>query len=343
MFGYLRLALALLVVLSHVGIGLGGKNLGVFAVVIFYILAGLVTSKIFIVFAPEQDKIRYFIKDRFLRIYPAYFLALLLTIIFFSLTLYLEPHFGLKNLILNALIVPLNYFYWIDVSMFKAPTGLNFLIPQGWSLGAELQAYALLVLAIYFKRTGLFLALVSLGIFILANSGFLNGDVYGYRLVLGVFFIFYSGFAIYEKRYDELVIMVMGVSVLLFYSAVNGDFGYFSLETSVGYILGVLLVALHEKYKPKIKFNELMGSLSYSVFISHFLFIWISEYFFGSVYLLFVLLGSLCFGLINYFIVEKVVNNIRFGEKFHFPSSNFMVSNKIKAKIQAFFAIIRPR
>lgn len=333
MFGYLRLALALLVVLSHVGIGLGGKNLGVFAVVIFYILAGLVTSKIFINFAPERGKISYFIKDRFLRIYPAYFLVLILTIVFFSLTLYLEPRFGLKNLILNALIVPLNYFFWIDVSMFKAPMGLNFLIPQGWSLGAELQAYALLVFAIYFKRAGLFLALVSLGIFILANSGFLNGDVYGYRLIFGVFFIFYSGFAIYEKRYDELVIMVMGVSVLLFYSAVNGDFCYFSLETSVGYIVGVLLVALHEKYKPKIRFNELMGSLSYSVFVSHFLFIWISEYLFGSVHLLFVLLSSLCFGFINYFTIERTINNIRFEGKFKIFLPKFTFSNRIKAKI----------
>lgn len=196
-----------------------------------------------------------------------------------------------------------------------------------------MQAYALLVLAIYFKRTGLFLALASLFIFILANSGFLNGDVYGYRLIFGVFFIFYSGFAIYEKRHDELVIMVMGVSVLLFYSAVNGDFYYFSLETSVGYIVGVLLVALHEKYKPKIIFNELMGSLSYSVFISHFLFIWISEYLFESVYLLFVMLGSLCFGLINYFIIEKVVNNIRFEGKSKIFLPKFTFLNRIKAKI----------
>lgn len=333
MFGYLRLALALLVVLSHVGIGLGGKNPGVFAVVIFYILAGLVTSKIFINFAPERGKISYFIKDRFLRIYPAYFLVLVLTIVFFSLTLYLEPRFGLRNLILNTLIVPLNYFFWIDVSMFKAPPGLNFLIPQGWSLGAELQAYALLVLSIYLKRIGLFLALASLFIFILANLGFLNGDIYGYRLVLGVFFIFYSGLSIYEKRYDDVIVMMIGAAILLFYSAINNSFDYFSLETCVGYIVGTMLVILHEKYKPKVRFNELMGSLSYSVFISHFLFIWISEYLFGSVHLLFVLLGSLCFGLINYFTIERTINNIRFEGKFTIFLPKFIFLNRIKAKI----------
>ena len=43
MFGYIRFILAYFVLLSHVGIGLAGKNIGVFAVVIFYILAGLVT------------------------------------------------------------------------------------------------------------------------------------------------------------------------------------------------------------------------------------------------------------------------------------------------------------
>ena len=54
MFGYIRFILAYFVLLSHVGIGLAGKNIGVFAVVNFYILSGLVTSNEFIKNAPQN-------------------------------------------------------------------------------------------------------------------------------------------------------------------------------------------------------------------------------------------------------------------------------------------------
>lgn len=92
MFGYIRFILAYFVLLSHVGIRLAGKNIGVFAVVIFYILAGLVTSKVFIKIAPQNAQISYFVKDRFLRIYPAFFFAFALTVLFFCATSYLQPH-----------------------------------------------------------------------------------------------------------------------------------------------------------------------------------------------------------------------------------------------------------
>jgi len=52
MFGYIRFLLAYFVLLSHLNVKFLGHNIGVFAVIIFYILAGLVTAKIFIKFAP---------------------------------------------------------------------------------------------------------------------------------------------------------------------------------------------------------------------------------------------------------------------------------------------------
>ena len=47
MFGYIRFALAFLVMLSHIGVRVYGLNPGVMAVVIFYILAGYVVSHLF--------------------------------------------------------------------------------------------------------------------------------------------------------------------------------------------------------------------------------------------------------------------------------------------------------
>lgn len=312
MFGYIRFILAYFVLLSHVGIGLAGKNIGVFAVVIFYILAGLVTSKVFIKIAPQNAQISYFIKDRFLRIYPAFFFALALTVLFFCATSYLHPNFSVKNLLLNALIAPLNYFFWLDVSVIDAPVGLNFLIPPAWSLGAELQAYALLVLAIKFRRLGYALALGSLGVYAAANLGFIDSDIYGYRLVCGVFFMFYTGFLIYQGQLGRLAVFYAAMTALVCYLFYSRNLGVFGTETALGYLIGAALVLAHERFKFKLKFNDIAGSLSYSLFISHFLFIWLSRFLLGSVNLTFITAGSVAFGLVNFYLIERKINKIRF-------------------------------
>lgn len=315
MFGYIRFILAYFVLLSHVGIGLAGKNIGVFAVVIFYILAGLVTSKVFIKIAPQNAQISYFIKDRFLRVYPAFFFAFALTVLFFCATSYLQPHFNAKNLLLNALIAPLNYFFWLDVSVIDAPVGLNFIIPPAWSLGAELQAYALLVLAIKFRRLGHALATGSLGVYAAANLGFTNADIYGYRLVCGVFFMFYTGFLIYQKEFGKLAVFYAAVAVLAGYLFYSREFSAFGVETATGYLVGAAVVLAHERFKFKLKFNDIAGSLSYAIFISHFLFIWLSEFWLGGVNLVFVTVGSVAFGLINFYLIERKINKIRFRKR----------------------------
>ena len=421
MFGYIRFILAYFVLLSHVGIGLAGKNIGVFAVVIFYILAGLVTSKVFIKIAPQNAQISYFVKDRFLRVYPAFFFAFVLTVLFFCATSYLQPHFSAKNLLANALIVPLNYFFWLDVSVVDAPVGLNFLIPPAWSLGAELQAYALLVLAIKFRRLGYALALGSLGVYAAANLGFIDSDIYGYRLVCGVFFMFYTGFLIYQKQHGKLAVFYSAMTALACYLFYSRNFGVFSVETALGYLFGTAIVYIvawfiepklkeqsgfkfelftlfsrkstridaasgssqtsaikgemqaslnatnrtqtpldkmqnearllfdtakneaqgltdtareaeqaqttaqiksaSKKANLRAKFNDIAGSLSYSLFISHFLFIWISRFLFGSVNLAFITAASVVFGLVNFYLIERKINKIRFKkEKYSYKS-----------------------
>lgn len=315
MFGYIRFILAYMVLLSHMNYKFLGHNIGVFAVVFFYILAGLVTSKVFIKIAPKNSQISYFIKDRFLRIYPTYLFALLITILFFCATGYLEPNFSFKNLFYHLSIIPLNYFFWLDVQVFNAPIGLNFLIPPAWSLGAELQAYCLLVIAIKFKRLGFMLAFISFIVFCVANLGYIDSDIYGYRTVCGVFFIFYTGFLIYQREYKTLALFYIGIILLLMFLIYKNRFGIFSVEIVTGYLLGVLLVLTHEKFKLKLKFNEILGSLSYSIFISHFMFIWTSEYILGVHNLYFITLGSIVFGLINYYLIENRVNKTRFHNK----------------------------
>ena len=104
MLGFVRFGLAFLVVISHVGFFLHGKNVGVFAVVVFYLLAGLTVSKVFLKVAPNDMK--YFFTDRFLRIYPLYFAVAVLSIIFLFFSI---KDLSIYKIFLNLIIIPLNY------------------------------------------------------------------------------------------------------------------------------------------------------------------------------------------------------------------------------------------
>ena len=79
-----------------------------------------------------------------------------------------------------------------------------------------------------------------------------------------------------------------------------------------GYFIGAALVVAHENFKFKLKFNDIAGSLSYAIFISHFLFIWLSEFWLRGVNLAFVTTGSIIFGFINFYLIEQKINKIRF-------------------------------
>lgn len=75
MTGYIRFFLAFLVLISHLGIRFKGMNEGVFAVVIFYILAGHVVTKLFLEKIKSNDiikRLKIFYIERFLRIFPRY-------------------------------------------------------------------------------------------------------------------------------------------------------------------------------------------------------------------------------------------------------------------------------
>jgi len=67
MHGTLRFLLAIAVALSHLGVTLYGYNPGVVAVVIFYMLAGMVSYKLITTIYPNQPLLYY--KDRVKRIF----------------------------------------------------------------------------------------------------------------------------------------------------------------------------------------------------------------------------------------------------------------------------------
>ncbi|SDT84685.1 acyltransferase family protein [Desulfobacula phenolica] len=289
MFGYLRFFLSFLVVISHVGIRFYGLNPGVIAVVIFYLLAGHVVSRLWSDILPcGPGKLAKFYTDRALRIFPLYIYVSLLTLVFLVVTGYAKPEFSFLKLAGNFLVVPLNYYMVVDTTILTKPDWC--LVPPAWSLGAELQAYVLLPLVLMKKQLKLLLAAASFGVYLLANLCVIHPDYFGYRLIFGVFFVFVAGASLqagraaqsrfrfdFDTLYPWLLWFLTAVLCAVF-SRQNLFSPAYTRETFIGILVGIPLVRLMGKLRVKLPWNGLLGSLSYGVFLSHFLMIWLLDH-----------------------------------------------------------------
>jgi len=286
MVGYVRFLLAYLVLLSHIDVRLFGINPGVFAVVIFYILAGYVVTRLWHDILPQGPGLfARFLRDRALRILPMYVYICLLTLIFLTLTRYGRPDFAPSKLLYNALIVPLNYFMWLDSDILRNPAGC--LVPPAWSLGAELQAYLAMTLVFLARPLKYLLAPASVAVYLMAGSGILNPDYFGYRLLPGVFFFFVAGHSLSSiragraDRFDRLnpplawlLIAVAGV----FFWRQGVHRAPYVRETIAGLLVGIPMVYLLHAARLRLPGNGICGALSYGLFLSHFLVIRLLDY-----------------------------------------------------------------
>jgi peptidoglycan/LPS O-acetylase OafA/YrhL len=283
MVGYLRFLLATLVVLSHLNVRCFGYNPGVFAVIIFYILAGWGLSRLWhdILDAGPRRMGRLVI-DRALRIYPLYGYVMLLTLVFLVCTGYGNPEFNALPMLGNALIIPLNYFMWLSTEILTEPPWC--LIPPAWSLGAELQAYLALMLIFPRPTMKAVLGVLSFGIYVVAAMGLINTDYYGYRLLPGILYIFLLGHCLQRRHAGQanlfetiFPLLIWALSVILmvkFISTVNSCIPY-NVETAAGILIGIPVVKLIHQFRGSLPGNSMLGSLSYGLFLSHFLVIWI--------------------------------------------------------------------
>lgn len=285
MFGYIRFILAIMVLLSHTGVSFFTLSPGVMAVVVFYILAGYVVSHLYNDILPNSKyKIFYFYKDRILRVFPLYLYVGTLTLIFITLTSYSNPSYSLTAVLGNVFIIPLNYYMYADFTILKATNGDWWLIPPAWSLGTELQAYILLAIGIRFKLFNTIFIIFSLLIYILANLSILHPDYFGYRFIIGVYFIFATGAAIQRAKtslyHRNLLFFIYGVMLIVaaLFSINNSFSPTYTRETLIGFLVGVPLVYALSMAKQKLPYNALLGSLSYGVFLSHFLSMWVLQY-----------------------------------------------------------------
>lgn len=286
--GTLRFILACVVLLSHLGIRIGGLNPGVVAVVIFYCLAGHVVASLWLQWQEQANPIMQFYRDRFWRIMPQYLIALIWAIVLWRNQVdssFLSRPPGTWDWLANLLIIPLNYYMYTGQDHFT-------LIPPAWSLGAEIQFYLLapLLLAQPLTRITLSLA-ISLIVFVLAKLQILDTEIYGYRLLPGVLFIFLIGVlqqitinlpilttSLKKQKINILLITIWLANALyLLWSFLFQQNQFYNQEVGIGLLLAQPLLIMLCKINKKTQLHRIdrsLGQLSYGIFLYHFPVMW---------------------------------------------------------------------
>lgn len=304
--GAYRLLLALLVALSHMGVKFWGVNLGVVAVISFFIISGFVMTSLIERHYRSLDKVGLFYLDRLLRLYPqfiVYFVMSCLVIYFMLPGTPQAATLTAKNILTSLPILPLG-FYMYGITLPQ-------ILPPAWSLGLEMCFYLLIpFLLIYKVRGGFFLA--SLLVFFVAFIGKIDNDIYGYRLLPGVLFIFLCGSYLYQAKTKELFIVATTtlVAALLFLAIMSGAITRLILnaEVTLGIAVGIPAVYLLSKLKYH-PIDEFFGNISYGVFLNHFVVMYALRHFWPVEYsvpiICAVLVLSFLLSGVTYYCVEK--------------------------------------
>jgi len=276
--GLFRLFLATLVLISHLGISIAGINPGVSAVVVFYLLAGSVVARLWRR-RPVQGLgagALWFYRDRLWRILPLYFFCLAIALLVWLLgatSPFLSRAPGAAEWLANLAVIPLNYYMYSGVDAFT-------LLPPAWSLGVELQFYLLVPLLLAVPRLAVLAAGLSLLVFSLAQIGWLDTDIFGYRLLPGVGFVFLAGTLLgRQERWARWLLVGLWLASLVYLAALLGWGRHvpYNLEVALGLTLGLPALVALQRLRLEGRWERLQrraGELSYGVFLLHFPAIW---------------------------------------------------------------------
>jgi len=153
MFGTLRYILAGLVVLAHLG-PIDFKYTGYYAVLCFFTLSGYLLGLSYERYSDKNDFIAYgrFYFNRLLRVFPAYFCALIISIvvaIIFPFEAYAtHPLFTMPD---DFSLWFANIFV-LNIGMFTGQIQSSLIIPSSWSLAVELFFWLFLPFAFASRR-----------------------------------------------------------------------------------------------------------------------------------------------------------------------------------------------
>lgn len=281
MFGIYRTLLALMVVSQHLA---GIHVLGAYAVFGFYILSGyLMTSILHKNYGYSYAGIRSYGLNRFLRIYPMYWISILCSVLLIFVL-------GKEYVVAyhEAMFIPQNgYEYFKNIFLFFPVVESPRLTPSAWALTVELCFYILIGLGLSKTRV-MVLGWLGLSIVYHIAANILNWgweNIYfsipaaSLPFALGAFLFHYNSHLLNWLRLESKV--VLNILPLAIFALIIANWylgavtGYSrSLCFYINCLLCVFMVLLLSvkaalAFIPK-KFDKWVGDLSYPIYVIHY-------------------------------------------------------------------------
>ena len=310
--GSYRLLLAVLVLLSHAGVSVYGYNPGVVAVISFFLLSGYVMTILIGRHYSSPGRVTDFYLDRAARLFPQFLFYCAATGLLMATHHISSPFLGgcdATRIGMNLAMLPLGFFMSKGLGL-----GHCLIIPQAWSLGLELCFYIVAPAIVLLPQASRLAVCGSVIVFLTAYIGLINTDTYGYRLLLGTFFIFSVGAAFADRSWlgTKFPWIIWSCAVALFaiiHVAPPLLALSYNKEVLLGLIIGIPALGLL-KSRQFSTLDEFLGNLSYGMFLNHFFCIWLIRFAFGleiigvqHYFLLLVL--STAMALVSYYIIER--------------------------------------
>lgn len=340
--GLLRFIYALAVVIIHttpiLGFTLLSRDLAVWS---FFIISGFYMGLILNEkYTGKNSSFFLFLSNRFLRIYPVYFVSLLLTVgALLILSLFHLPNPLSEYLSIHTTIVSRIWDTLRNITLLIAPeyfyepkTYPGFLLlSQAWTLQLELLFY---FFAPFLFRKKWYLVLLALLLVLLFDYKFLfpmklfAGQSLVYRffanvpffLMGGVSYKLYSGLSkikFKEKTLSIIFIIFLFITFSYNYLHINVPFVSSRHHTDWLYYIGLLIVIPFAfSYTKKSRFDRFIGELSYPAYIIHTLVITLTVALFpnfsnSAVYPLIVIVVTVAVSIMLALFVDRKVDGWR--------------------------------
>jgi len=314
--GTLRTLFAITVVFAHSfgDIFVGGRN----AVQLFYIISGFLISYVLVERRTYSNIVSFYI-NRYLRLYPIYFIVAVITLLAFTITnFYLGKNLPFFKVYQNAPFTANALLVFSNISLFlqdwvmfagvennhlvfstdfaKSEIVLHqaLLVPQAWTLGVELSFYLLAPFVLNKRRVLLTLLALSISLrMYLIYIGLGRNDPWTYRFFPTELALFLLG-ALSHQLLLPLYRKVLSREKIEEYT----NFSTFSfifitlvfwiipihelLKTIVLFTLFLISMPLTFIFQSKREWDKWIGNLSYPIYICHLLVIHVTEFVFGK-------------------------------------------------------------
>jgi peptidoglycan/LPS O-acetylase OafA/YrhL len=305
------------------------RGAGPVAVMGFFYISGYVTTQTTQEVYTTARRSGAFLLNRFLRIYPQYFVALLLSVA--GLAAFPEAAGHINDYI----SWPDGWEEWVPQFAIFGLNGSDVrLLPATWVLGAELYFYLLIGLVTgHSRRATVALFLISVPVGVLCALRVLPFDFYGNPI--GNAFVFALGSLTYfyrdSVRIGRATLAVACVAYLLHTYAIplleDSDLDLTNISASMVSFAPIVVYLLHNDFSARriVDLFGFLGRISYPVFLNHWtVCVFMSGLFFqgrasfdekslldGGVYFLIMFAAVMVCSVIFYWLIDKPVELLR--------------------------------